>query len=231
MPTTLITGANRGIGLELARQSAGDGWRVHATCRQPDEAEALAALSSEHEGRVVIHGLDVTDPTGVAALGESLAGETLDILWLNAGLHGGRGQDPTEVDAEVWTEVFRVNAVAPLAVTGALVEPVARSKRGRIVLVSSVMGSIGGNVDGGNYVYRSTKAAANAVARSLAIDLAPRGIIVIALHPGWARTDMGGGEAPLAPEESAAGMRSVVDGLAPIHSGTFLDYRGSPLPW
>ncbi len=231
MPTTLITGANRGLGLELARRSAADGWRVHATCRRPDAADALEALTREHPERVHVHALDVTDREAIDTLAGSLVDEAIDVLWLNAGLHGGRDQGPTEVDRDVWLEVFRVNTVAPLDVAGAFLGHVERAENGRVVLVSSVMGSVGGNVNGGNYVYRSTKAAANAVAKSLAIDVADRGITVVALHPGWARTDMGGPDATLAPEESASGMWTVVDGLTPARSGTFLDYRGTPLPW
>jgi NAD(P)-dependent dehydrogenase (short-subunit alcohol dehydrogenase family) len=231
MPTTLITGANRGIGLELARQYAGDGWRVVATCRDPDRAEALGELAGETDGRVEIHRLDVTDERRLRELARELGEIAIDVLIANAGRHGERDRGPGEVDPEVWSEVFRVNAIAPLATAGAFLEHVARSDAGRIVVVSSVMGSIGSNVDGGNYVYRSSKAAANAVARSLAIDLEPRGILVVALHPGWVRTDMGGAEAPLPPAESAAGCRKVIASLTAARSGTFLDYSGSPLPW
>jgi NAD(P)-dependent dehydrogenase (short-subunit alcohol dehydrogenase family) len=231
MPTTLITGANRGLGLELARQYAADGWRVHACCRRPEAATELGELASGAPGSVLVHELDVLDRARIDALADELRGEPIDVLLLSAGLHGERGKGPAEIDHDVWDHVFRVNAMAPLAIAGAFVDHVAASALRRIVLLSSIMGSIGANADGGNYVYRSSKAAANAVARSLAFDLRPRDILVLALHPGWVRTEMGGQQAPLSPEESVAGMREVIVNLTPARSGRFLDYRGTPLPW
>jgi len=231
MPTTLITGANRGIGLELARQYADEGWNVHAGCRRPEEANELLAVARDHPDRVRVHPLDVTDADRIGELAGELRGEAIDVLLNNAGRHGERDRGPTEVDHDVWMDAMRVNAMAPLRVTGAFLPHVAASGQRRIVVVTSLMGSIGANEDGDNYVYRSSKAAANAVARSLAIDLAPRGILVLAMHPGWVRTDMGGPEAPYGVEESARGMRAVIAAMTPETSGTFLDFRGQPIPW
>jgi NAD(P)-dependent dehydrogenase (short-subunit alcohol dehydrogenase family) len=231
MATTLITGANRGIGLELVRQYAADGWRVHAACRRPDEANDLREIAEAHPDRVHVHALDVTDHDAVDALAATLRGEPIDVLLNNAGLHGERDKGPAEVDHAVWMDAIRVNAMAPLKVTAAFLPHVDASEQRRIVVVTSLMGSIGANEDGGNYVYRSSKAAANAVARSLAVELAPRGIAVLALHPGWVRTEMGGPEAPYGVEESVRGIRKVISGLSVETAGTFLDFRGETIPW
>jgi NAD(P)-dependent dehydrogenase (short-subunit alcohol dehydrogenase family) len=225
MPTVLVTGANRGLGLEFARQYAGSGWRVIATSRSLDKAAALKGLGKA----VAIHGLDVADFAATAALSRALAGETIDVLIANAGIGGPRGMTTESVDAEGWGETFRVNAMAPLALAGAFHAQVARSGERKMVAITSRLGSIGANGEGGMYAYRSSKAALNAAWHSYALD--HRDVIAAVLHPGWVRTDMGGKGAPLSPQESVSGMRRVIAGLGQSQSGGFFGYDGAPIPW
>lgn len=226
MPTVLITGANRGLGLEFARQYAADGWTVHATCRDPEAATDLQALG----GDVHRHPLDVADPKQVELLAAGLGDTPLDVLLNNAGIFGDRSGFGA-VDLDMWARTFQVNTIAPYRLAAALAENVARSEQKVIAHVTSKMGSIADNTSGGCYVYRSSKAALNMVARSMAHDLAPRGIKTIVLHPGWVATDMGGAGAPLQVQPSISGMRAVIAGLSPDQSGRFWNYDGSEIPW
>lgn len=223
MLTVFIAGANRGIGLEFARQYRADGWRVIATSRSLDKATALRALGAE------VHALDVADFAGVAALARELQRESIDVLIANAGIAGPRGMTAEAIDPAGWTEIFRVNAMAPLAIAGAFAAQVARSGERKMIAVTSRLGSIGVNNEGGMYAYRSSKAALNAVWRSFALD--HRDLIAAVLHPGWVRTDMGGKSAHLGVEESVAGMRGVIAGLGKGESGGFFNYDGNPIPW
>jgi NAD(P)-dependent dehydrogenase (short-subunit alcohol dehydrogenase family) len=225
MATALITGANRGIGLEFARQYAKDGWRVVATSRTPEKAEALHALGDA----VTVHRLDVADVAAVAALGRELGPETIDVLIANAGVAGPRGMTPESVDAAGWGDTFRVNAMAPLAVAGAFKTQVARSEQRKMIAITSRLGSMAANAEGGMYAYRASKAALNAVWRSFALDHPE--LIAAVLHPGWVRTDMGGKQAALRVEESVGGLRRVIAGLDKAASGGFYNYDGSPIPW
>ncbi len=225
MPTLLITGANRGIGLELLRSFAADGWRIHACCRQPDKAKALKAV----DGDIRLHRVDVTDGLRVASLARDLADESIDVLINNAGIFGPRtGFGDTDYDD--WLKVLAVNTLAPLRMVERFVEHVGRSERKLVVNVSSRMGSISQS-SGGAYLYRSSKAALNAVTKGLSADLAARGITAVAVHPGWVQTDMGGAGADIPAETSAAGLRQVIDGLTPKDSGRFLNYNGEEIPW
>jgi NAD(P)-dependent dehydrogenase (short-subunit alcohol dehydrogenase family) len=226
MPNILITGANRGIGLEFARAFAADGWRVYAACRQPDKAQEPKDLP----GQITVHRLDVTDGLQVAGLARELAGQPIDILVNNAGIYGSRAGFG-QTDYDVWPQVFQVNVMAPLRLAEHFVEQLARSERRLIVNISSRMGSIAENSSGGRYVYRSSKAALNMVAKSLSIDLAGRGITVVSFHPGWVQSDMGGPDAALTPGESVAGMRAVIARLGPSDNGKFFSYDGSEIPW
>ncbi len=231
MPTVLITGANRGLGLEFARQYAADGWRVHATRRDPAGAEALNATASEAAGAVTVHPLDVTDDGHIAALARALGGEAIDVLVNNAGVFGGRHREFGAIDYDRWEHALRVNTLGPMRMAEAFVEHVARSERKVIASISSQLGSIADNTSGGAYIYRSTKAALNAVVKSLSVDLAERGITVVALHPGWVATDMGGANAPLNPPDSVRGMRAVIEGLTPVDNGKFLSHDGGEIAW
>jgi NAD(P)-dependent dehydrogenase (short-subunit alcohol dehydrogenase family) len=225
--TVLITGANRGLGLEFARQYAAAGWRVHAACREPKQALELAEL----EGEVHVHKLDVTHARQVAALARELDDQAIDVLIDNAGMGEPDRGALGDIDYDAWEAVLRVNVLGALRVAEAFTDHVARSSGKTIVGLSSRLGSIGLNSEGGRYVYRSSKAALNAALRSLAGDLRDRGVIVVAMSPGWVKTDMGGPSAPLAPEKSIAGMREVIGRLTLKDSGRFLDYAGEEIPW
>ena len=229
MPTVLITGANRGIGLALARGYAAEGWRVLACCRHPDKAEDLKALKVEVGERVAIHRLDVTDGLKVANLSRELADEAIDLLINNAGVSGRGGFGETDFDR--WQPVFAVNTFAPLRVAERFVEQVARSERKLIVNISSKMGSIGANVSSDSITYRASKTALNQISKCLSVALAPRGITVILFHPGWVSTDMGGAEAPVTPADSAAGIRATIAGVTAEDNGRFFNYDGEELPW
>ncbi len=229
-PTLLITGANRGLGLEFARQYAADGWQVIACCRKPDAADALNALADGNPA-IEVHALDVTDGERLAALASSLRDRPIDLLLSNAGIYGPRGANFGSVPAADWLRVFEVNSVAPLMLAQAFAEQVAASERKLIAVVSSKMGSIDDNGSGGSYIYRSSKTAVNQVVKSLSVDLRERGITVVTLHPGWVRTDMGGPSAEITVEHSIAGMKAVLDGAGPAQSGQFIEYDGNPIPW
>ncbi len=220
MPTVLITGASRGIGREFVRQYEDAGWRVIATCRDP----AGTDLSCE------THALDVTDPASVDAVGATLRDEAIDVLINNAGLYGPRDYGPNSIPYDDWESVLRTNLLAPMRVTAALMEPVARSDRKLFVFLSSIMGSIGGG-GGGQYIYRSSKAALNAAVVALAQDVRPKDIGCLLLHPGWVQTDMGGPSAAIDVVTSVTGMRQVIEGWSIDETGVFRDYAGEPLPW
>ncbi|MBT5414492.1 MAG: SDR family oxidoreductase [Rhodospirillaceae bacterium] len=227
MPTAMVTGANRGIGLEFARQYAADGWRVIATCRNPDGADDLKSLP----GDVTIQAMDVGDPASIRAARKAIGDAPIDALINNAGLLGGREQDFGKTDYDTMAEVLRVNVIGPLAVAEAFVGNLEAGEGKRLATVSSRIGSIGENGSGGRYIYRPSKAGVNAVMKSVALDLAGRGIHVAILHPGHVRTDMGGPKAPVSPEDSVRGMRAVIDGLTLETSGQFFNYDGTEIAW
>ncbi len=226
MPSVLITGANRGLGLAFARQYGAIGYRVYATCRDPGAASDLNNL----EGDITVHGLDVTDLGTIEALARELDGAAIDILVNNAGILTESQRGGT-IDYAAWEEEFRVNTIGPIAVAQALAPHMERGRGRRIAFISSIMGSIGGNTGGGHYLYRSSKAALNAAAKSLAIDLAPEGVIVLVFHPGWVRTDMGGPGAAIDAETSVRGLRAVIKAAGPDDSGRYMTYEGEDLPW
>ncbi len=232
MPSVLISGANRGLGLAFAKQYAAAGWRVYAGCRTPDAADTLNAVAATTAGQVTVHDLDIANRDSVAALAAGLHGDPLDVLLNNAGIYLGKQRGFGDTDYDDWLETLRINSLAPLRMVEALIGNVASSESKRIVCISSKMGSMADNTtDGGAYLYRSSKAALNAVVRSLAVDLADRGVTVVAFHPGWVSTDMGGHGAPVTPRLSVHGMREVIDRLTAADSGRFLDYQGAEIPW
>lgn len=230
MPTVVITGGNRGIGLGFATHYAALGWQVIATCRDPAAAEALRRLSSRHPAAVQIREVDVADLAQIESLAGHLGESGVDLLINNAGWGDRRG-DLADVTYESWERAMRVNAFATLKMAQVLVDRVARSAGRKIVTLSSQMGSIGENDDGTRYAYRASKAAANMIVKTLAVDLAPRGIIVVSLHPGWVKTSMGGPGALLSVQDSVRAMATVIDGLTTAQSGQFLDHRGRRIPW
>jgi NAD(P)-dependent dehydrogenase (short-subunit alcohol dehydrogenase family) len=220
MSTVLITGANRGIGLEFARAYAADGWDVIATARRPDQAIALNRLDVE------VMQLDAADPAGIAALARQLEGRPIDVMIANAGVMG-----PTKLDPQGWTQTLVTNSIGPTLLAAALKANVAASSEGKMIAITSQMGSIADNGSGGYIAYRSSKAALNAAWRSLSIDWRDSGITLAMLHPGWVQTDMGGPNASIDVRTSVDGMRRVIAELSPDRSGAFLTYDGRELPW
>jgi NAD(P)-dependent dehydrogenase (short-subunit alcohol dehydrogenase family) len=231
MPSTLITGANRGLGLEFARQYAADGWQVYATCRDPSSASDLRRLADGSDYKVHILALDVTDLTSIKAAAEEIEGRPIDLLLNNAGVGGPRGRTIGNIDYDAWAKVLDVNTLGPLRVSEAFVDNIARSERKLIVTLTSGMGSIADNTSGGAFAYRSSKAAVNMVMRSLAIDLAPRGITCVVINPGWVRTDMGGPHGTQTPAESVRKLRRLIDNLEPAHSGKFFNHDSREYAW
>jgi NAD(P)-dependent dehydrogenase (short-subunit alcohol dehydrogenase family) len=226
MPTVLITGANRGIGLELAKQYAGDGWSVIATVRDPKRADGLDAL----KGDIRIEALEVTDEKQIAALAKALKGTAIDVLLNNAGMLTGY-EVFGETDTASWLKTLHVNSVAPLKLTEALVEQVAASRQKKVAAITSGMGSMGSHASTGAYAYRSSKAALNMVMVTAANELRSRGISVAVISPGWVKTDMGGPGSTLTVKQSAAGIRKVIDKLNVGISGQFFNHSGENLPW
>ena len=226
MPTVLITGANRGLGLEFARQYAADGWRVLGTCRKPAAATELKAI----KGDVQVHALDMRDDAQIPPLAMTLAQERIDILVNNAGISGPR-EHFGKTDTQIWLDVFHVNSIAPVHMAEAFVDHLERGGRKLIVNITSKMGSVTDNTSGGSYIYRSSKAALNMVAKTLAVDLASRGITVVLFHPGWVRTDMGGPGALITARESVSAMRDKISTLGPADTGKFFNFDGRPLAW
>lgn len=222
MPTVLITGANRGLGLEFARQYAETGWQVIATARDPGSADDLRSLKG-----VRVERLDMSDLDEVERFGRGI--DELDLLIANAGTYGPREVYTAEAARE-WEDTFAVNTIAPFLLAETVLPAVERS-RGKLIAITSKMGSIADNNSGGYIAYRSSKAALNAAWRVLAMEVRSRGVIAAVLHPGWVQTRMGGASAPLEPEESVAGMRRVIEQLGPAQSGSFFDYAGEPVPW
>lgn len=232
METVLITGANRGLGLEFCRQYAEAGWKVLACCRDPGAADALNGLAGRHPGAVEVLALDVADFQAVDALARRLDGTALDVLLCNAGIYGDApGAGFGALDYDVWARVLRINTLAPMKLAEAFLPHLQRGARKQVVALTSLMGSIADNGSGGSILYRSSKAGLNAAMKSLAIDLKGQGIGVLLLHPGWVQTDMGGPNAPTLPQASVSGMRQVIGAFRPEDSGRFLDFQGRQLPW
>ena len=231
MPDTiLITGCNRGLGLELTRQFAADGWRVFATCRDETSADELKALEQQYELLRVLR-LDVTDYGQMAALAEHLQGQPVDILLSNAGYYGPKGTLFGRVNRNEWRQVLEANTIAPYMLAETFCDNVAASGRKLIAVMSSKVGSIADNTSGGGYIYRTSKTAVNQVVKSLSVDLAERGISVVALHPGWVQTEMGGPNALISPQESVAGLKKVLLHSNLKRSGHFINYDGKEIPW
>ena len=216
MPTLFVTGANRGLGFEFVRQYRADGWDVIATVRET--SPELDALGAE------VRQLDLNDAAAVSAV---RAGRPLDLLIANAGTYGPHEVE-TAGEAREWLDTFATNTVAPYLLAKALL-PEVRAAQGKLIVVSTRMGSLADNSSGGFLAYRSSKTALNMAWQTLA--LANPDLVCVPLHPGWVQTRMGGSNAPVTPEQSIAGMRQVIAGLTPAESGNFLDYQGQPVPW
>ena len=232
MNTVLITGANRGIGLEFCRQYAAQGWRVLACSRYPEKSDELNKLASLNPELIKVYALDVADHVEIDRLAQVLADESIDMLINNAGIYPDSDKSGFgHTDYAEWIEAFRINTMAPLKMAETFAAQIARGRKKIIVTITSKMGSITDNSGGGSYLYRSSKAAVNMVVKSLAIDLKPFGIIAVVFHPGWVKTDMGGPNAMISPEQSVSGIRKVIGGLVPADSGKFFGYDGQTIPW
>ncbi len=237
MRTVFITGANRGIGLELVRQYIAAGEDVHACCRRPGGAAELKALEKANRDRLHVHALDVTKTEAIQRLAGALSEKPIDILINNAGVFGPKADSEKDLrqslghlDEEIVAKVMRVNAIAPMMVAQAFSDHVARSPTRKIVAISSAMGSIAQG-DGGHYAYRMSKTALNMAMVTLGKDLAPRGVHVLVLCPGWVKTEMGGAQAPLTAEASVAGLRLRIDEAPRPGAPGFQLFDGTPLPW
>jgi NAD(P)-dependent dehydrogenase (short-subunit alcohol dehydrogenase family) len=231
METVFITGANRGIGLELTRQYLKKNTRVLAACRTPESAQSLSELKQSNPETLQVYPLEVTDEHSINTLAELIRDETIDVLINNAGISGGEHQDIREMDYSRWALTLAVNTISPFRVTVALLDNLRRSRKPRIITLSSQLGSMLRPTSTGNYAYRSSKAAVNKVMQGLAVDLRSENIIVCPIHPGWVQTDMGGSGADLTVQESASGLIQLIDRLELSDSGHFLKWNGEEHPW
>ncbi|HEY0064839.1 MAG TPA: SDR family oxidoreductase [Telluria sp.] len=222
MPTALIIGASRGIGLELVRQYLADGWRVIATARAEADCKRLAGMHAHS------YQLDVTSADSIAALGWNLDGEIIDAAFLNAGQFGPRHDGfPTqqEFDSVMHTNVLAAMRLLPV------IAPMTVPVRGKLAVLSSIMGSIGQRAGADATLYRASKAALNSVLMDTAIKFGPQGVTCVAFHPGWVKTDMGGEGAEIEVDVSVRGLRATLALAGPAANGTFLNYDGTPIAW
>jgi NAD(P)-dependent dehydrogenase (short-subunit alcohol dehydrogenase family) len=231
MATVLITGANRGLGLEFCRQYAEQGWQVIACARNPDDAFDLNKLAG-HYPNVQLEQLDVSEFEQIDALSRKLADRPIDVLINNAGIYAdNKGNGFGRVDYRAWAQSLVVNTEAAVKMAEAFLPQIKKSDQKLIVAISSLMGSMADNDSGGSIFYRSSKAALNAAMKSLAIDLKDQSIGVLIFHPGWVKTDMGGPNALINAETSIAGMRALIDNFSLDQSGRFVKYDGTAMPW
>jgi NAD(P)-dependent dehydrogenase (short-subunit alcohol dehydrogenase family) len=227
----LITGASRGIGLEMVKYGIEQNWRIFACCRHPQQAESLLAVAKLANGRVSVHVADMDELATIQALAYELRNEAIDILINNAGIYGSDKNRFGNVDVQSWLNTFQVNSIAPLKVAEALIEQVRMGDKKIIACISSKMGSMADNGSGGSYIYRSSKAALNAVVKSMAIDLKDEDIKCVALHPGWVKTEMGGPDAEISTRECVTSLFNIMLSLQPEDSGRFIDIDGTDIPW
>ncbi len=240
MPSVLITGANRGLGLEFCRQYLADGWDVHACCRNPESAADLIAAGAEGSGALHLHRMDIGDEAQVSAVAQELAGTPLDMLINNAGIADGYGHgvyegkddlDLRNYDFDFWEEMMRINTVAPIKVISAFLDNIRAGEQKKIASLSSGLGSITNLAWAGKYGYCSSKAGLNMACKGVSEWLKEEGIVVIAISPGWTRTEMGGPDAVNSVEDSVSGMRKVLGGLTMAETGRFWNFDGAELPW
>jgi len=224
MPTVLVVGATRGIGLEFVRQYTADGARVIATFRRPQDAEGLRALGA----RAVP--MDALDPDSIGALGQQLDKQPIDIALLVAGIYGADTDDLAPPSRELFDAVLRTNVLAPMQLIPLLAQGL-EAAQGKLVAISSRMGSIGLTTEANGWLYRASKAALNSVVKSASTQLGARGVVCMALSPGWVRTDMGGPSASLDVRDSVAALRRVIAAANRSHNGRFLQHTGEQLEW
>lgn len=227
----LITGANRGIGLEMVKYCAEQGWRVFACCRDPNNADSLFNFAKLFNGMVSVHIADMQELSTIQALSYELRNDPVDILINNAGIYGSDKNQFGAVDVASWLQAFQVNSIAPLKMVEAFSEQLLMGQRKLVVCMSSKMGSMTDNGYGNSYIYRSSKAALNAVVKSLSIDLKSQSITSVAMHPGWVQTNMGGPNAEISTRESVNRLFDIFSALTLDDSGRFIDIDGSDIPW
>lgn len=227
----LITGASRGIGLEMVRYGMDKGWDVLACCRHPQQAGNLLSMAQLSNGRVSVYIADMSELATIQALAYELRNEKIDMLINNAGMYGSDRNSFGEVDINSWLEAFQVNTIAPLKMSEAFIEQLSMGHNKVVACLSSKMGSMDDNSSGGSYIYRSSKAALNAVVKSMSIDLADKGIKCVVLHPGWVKTEMGGPNAEISTKESVSNIFKMLLSLKPEDAGRFIDIDGTDIPW
>ncbi|MEQ9642974.1 MAG: SDR family oxidoreductase [Alphaproteobacteria bacterium] len=229
MPTVMITGASRGIGLEFVRQYAAEGWRIYACCRTPAKAEALQEIAKGSGGKVTAHALDVDDEASVKAAAAELADAKIDVLINNAGINPARDNGLGDIDYDKWMDAFRTNVLGPVRVVEHFIDKLDGEKK--LITISSLMGSITENQASNGIVYRSSKTAVNMAMDCIANGVNDKGIAVVAFHPGWVKTDMGGPNAAVEIPDSVSGMRKVIGELTAADNGTFRNFDGGRIAW
>tara|TARA_B100000959_G_scaffold126616_1_gene132967 strand:+ start:7699 stop:8391 length:693 start_codon:yes stop_codon:yes gene_type:complete len=230
MATVLITGANRGIGLEFVKHYLNRGDQVIGTYRNITSSDELIQMDDVHDSLQTLT-LDVSSDKSLKNFPNQLNDITIDIFINNAGVFGPRNSVFNNVDEKTWISTLRVNTIAPLLLTQLIIENLRKSSVKKLIYITSKMSSIDDNKGGGSYVYRSSKTALNAVVKSISVDLADDGMLVALLHPGWVRTDMGGPNGLIDTTTSVSGMIKVIDELEQSRSGSFFNYDGTEIPW
>ena len=226
----LITGTNRGIGLEFVKHYLKNNEKVIATCRNKNSAKDLLKLKNTTSNLSLVE-LDVSNPNSINEFASNITDQPIDTFINNAGVFGPRNNEFGNFNAKEWLDVFNINTIAPLLITQKILKNLRLGKNKKLAFISSKVGSIEDNTGGGMYIYRTSKTALNQVIKSLSIDLKEENFIAVALHPGWVQTDMGGPNALIDTKTSVKGMAEVIDNLAPKNSGKFYNYDGSPIPW
>ncbi|MGB8323162.1 MAG: SDR family oxidoreductase [Candidatus Acidiferrum sp.] len=235
MATVLVTGSNRGLGLEFVRQYAADDWEVLGAAREPQKAKELKGLAEAYKN-ISLHAVDIANEESVQDLADHLDGKPIDVLIHNAGTYPREGQTVGQIDYDGWREAFEVNLFGTFRVTEALLENVLASERKQIAAISTGMSSLravqsAGLAGGTAYQYRTSKTALNMGMSVLAKELGPRGASVVLFDPGWVKTDMGGPNAQLTPEQSISGMRKILVGDPKEIHGKFLGWDGAVRLW
>ena len=226
----LITGTNRGIGLEFVKHYLKNNEKVIATCRNRTSAKDLLELKNTTSNLSLLE-LDVSKPNSIDEFTSKIANQPIDTFINNAGVFGPKNIEFGNFNAKEWLDVFNINTIAPLLITQKILKNLRLGKDKKLVFISSKVGSIEDNTEGGMYIYRTSKTALNQVIKSLSIDLKEENFIVVALHPGWVQTDMGGPNALIDTKTSVKGMTETIDNLTSKNSGKFYNYDGSAIPW
>ena len=230
MATILVTGANRGLGIEFVEQYLNEGNDVIATYRNENSSMDLIEMGNERSNLKLLQ-LDVSSNKSLNSFAENLGDSPIDIFINNAGVYGPRNSSFGNVDEENWIPAIKINAIAPILLTQLIIKNIRSGADKKLIFVTSKMGSIDDNKGGGAYVYRSSKTALNAVVKSLSVDLENEGIVVALIHPGWVKTDMGGPNALIDKDTSVRGMTEVISNLDISSTGNFYNYDGSIIPW